>query len=43
VENVKSIKVLERYGFLLEETFQVQMGDGSIEQRANYSLLNDKF
>jgi ribosomal-protein-alanine N-acetyltransferase len=43
VENIKSIKVLERYGFLLEETFQVQMGDGSIEQRANYSLLNDKF
>ena len=41
VENIKSIKVLERYGFLLEKTFQVQMDDGSIEQRANYSLLND--
>lgn len=43
VENVKSIKVLERFGFLLEKTFQVQMDDGSIEQRANYSLLNYKF
>ena len=41
VENIKSIKALERYGFLLEKTFQVQMDDGSIEQRANYSLLND--
>lgn len=41
VENIKSIKVLERYGFLLEKTFQVQIDDGSIEQRANYSLLND--
>lgn len=43
VDNMKSIKVLERYGFLLEKTFQVQMDDGSIEQRANYSLLNCKF
>lgn len=41
VENIKSIKVLERYGFKLEKTFQVQMDDGSIEQRANYSLLNN--
>jgi len=43
VENIKSIKVLERYGFILENTFPVQMDDGSIEQRANYSLLNCKF
>ncbi len=42
VENIKSIKVLERHGFLLEKTFQVEKDDGSIEQRANYSLLNDK-
>jgi ribosomal-protein-alanine N-acetyltransferase len=41
VENIKSIKVLERYGFQLEKTFQVQMDDGSIEQRANYCLLNN--
>lgn len=43
VENIKSIKALERCGFVLEKTFQVQMDDGIIEQRANYSLLNDKF
>lgn len=39
VDNTKSIKALERYGFTLEKTFPVQMEDGSKEQRANYSLL----
>lgn len=40
--NISSVKVLKRHGFKLEKTFQVQMEDGSIEQRGNYSLVNDK-
>lgn len=42
VDNVKSIRVLELYGFILEKTFEVQLEDGRIQQRANYSLVNSK-
>lgn len=40
VDNVKSIKVLERFGFILEKTFEAQLEDGRIERRANYRLAN---
>jgi ribosomal-protein-alanine N-acetyltransferase len=42
VDNVKSIRVLERFGFVLEKTFEVQLEDGSLQRRANYRLVNPR-
>lgn len=40
--NVKSIRVLERFGFILEKTFEVELEDGSMERRASYRLVNPR-
>lgn len=40
VDNVRSIRVLERYGFILEKTFEVQLEDGKIQRRASYRLVS---
>ncbi|HSP48382.1 MAG TPA: GNAT family N-acetyltransferase [Clostridiaceae bacterium] len=42
VNNVKSIRVLERFGFIREKTFEVPLEDGRIERRANYRLVNPR-
>lgn len=42
VDNVKSIRVLERFGFVLEKTLEVLPEDGKIERRANYRLVNPR-
>ena len=38
VENIKSVKVLERSGFELKETREVQTEDGRLELRSDYVL-----
>lgn len=42
VDNVKSIRVLEQFVFVLEKTLEVQLEDGSIKRRANYRLVNPR-
>lgn len=42
VDNVRSIKVLERYGFILERTFEIQLEDGRFQRRVNLVLFPDR-